>query len=83
MSAQSRGFDERSKPAEIVWSHTLTWAPRVPRSVDWTRGVPQPRPGLAVNPSFTVSRTHSAWTAMSDDTTYLSRLPQLDQRLAD
>jgi hypothetical protein len=34
--------------------------------------------GLAVNPAFTVSRTHRAWTAMSDDTTYLA---QLERRL--
>ena len=77
MSAQSRGFDERSKPAEIVWSHTLTWAPRVPRSVDWTRRVPQPRPvSRSTRPS--PSPAHSAWTAMSDDTTYLA---QVERRL--
>jgi hypothetical protein len=34
--------------------------------------------GLAVNPAFTVSRTHRGWTAMSDDTTYLA---QLERRL--
>jgi TolB-like protein/tetratricopeptide (TPR) repeat protein/DNA-binding winged helix-turn-helix (wHTH) protein len=32
--------------------------------------------GLALNPTFTVSRADSAWTAMSDDTTYLVQLRQ-------
>jgi tetratricopeptide (TPR) repeat protein len=30
--------------------------------------------GLALNPSFAVSPTRAAWTAMSDDKTYLARL---------
>jgi TolB-like protein/class 3 adenylate cyclase len=30
--------------------------------------------GLALNPSFAVSPTRAAWTAMSDDKTYLTRL---------
>ena len=30
--------------------------------------------GLALNPSFTVSRARAAWTAMSDDPTYLAGL---------
>ena len=30
--------------------------------------------GLAFNPSFTVSRARAAWTAMSDDPTYLAQL---------
>jgi TolB-like protein/class 3 adenylate cyclase len=30
--------------------------------------------GLALNPSFTVSRARAAWTAMSDDPTYLAQL---------
>ena len=37
------------------------------------------RAGLALNPTFTVSRAHAAWTAMSDDPTYLAQLePILD-----
>jgi len=32
------------------------------------------RSGLALNPAFTVSRARSAWTAMSDDPTYLTQL---------
>ena len=30
--------------------------------------------GLALNPAFTVSRARAAWTAMSDDPTYLTTL---------
>jgi TolB-like protein/class 3 adenylate cyclase len=33
--------------------------------------------GLALNPTFTVSRAHAAWTAMSDDATYLTQLEPL------
>jgi TolB-like protein/class 3 adenylate cyclase len=35
--------------------------------------------GLALNPAFTVSRAHAAWTAMSDDPTYLAQLEPLLQ----
>jgi len=30
--------------------------------------------GLALNPAFAVSRARAAWTAMSDDPTYLAQL---------
>jgi tetratricopeptide (TPR) repeat protein len=30
--------------------------------------------GLALNPTFAVTGFHAAWTAMSDDPTYLSQL---------
>ena len=30
--------------------------------------------GLALNPTYTVSRVRAAWTAMSDDPTYLAQL---------
>jgi Flp pilus assembly protein TadD len=30
--------------------------------------------GLALNPTFTISRAHAAWTAMSDDPTYFAQL---------
>ena len=30
--------------------------------------------GLALNPAFTISRTRAAWTAMSDNPTYLAQL---------
>ena len=30
--------------------------------------------GLALNPAYTVSRVHAAWTARSDDPTYLAQL---------
>jgi hypothetical protein len=29
--------------------------------------------GLALNPTFTVTRFHATWAAMSDDPTYLSQ----------
>jgi TolB-like protein/class 3 adenylate cyclase/Tfp pilus assembly protein PilF len=35
------------------------------------------RAGLALNPTFTISRAHAAWTAMSDDPTHLARLEHL------
>jgi hypothetical protein len=35
--------------------------------------------GLALNPAFAISRARAAWTAMSDDPTYLAQLePVLD-----
>jgi Flp pilus assembly protein TadD len=38
--------------------------------------------GLALNPAFTISRARAAWTAMSDDPTYLAQLePVLDGML--
>ena len=33
--------------------------------------------GLALNPAFTISRARAAWTAMSDDPTYLAQLEPL------
>jgi hypothetical protein len=33
--------------------------------------------GLALNPAFTISRARSAWTAMSDDPTYLAQTERL------
>jgi hypothetical protein len=36
--------------------------------------IPQPRAGIAINPSFTVSRARVNWTALSGDPTYLSQL---------
>ena len=30
--------------------------------------------GLALDPAFTISRVRAAWTAMSDDPTYLAQL---------
>jgi hypothetical protein len=30
--------------------------------------------GLALNPAFSISRVRAAWTAMSDDPTYLAGL---------
>jgi hypothetical protein len=30
--------------------------------------------GIAINPSFTVSRARVNWTALSDDPTYLAQL---------
>ena len=37
------------------------------------------REGLALNPTFTVSRARARWTAWSDDPTYLAQLePMLE-----
>ena len=74
MTAQSRGFDERSKSAEIIWSHTLNLAAARAQLGRLDEARSSAKAGLAVNPTFTVSRTHSAWTAMSDDTTYLAQV---------
>ena len=38
------------------------------------RGAFAVKAGLALNPTFTISRAHATWTAMSDDPTYLARL---------
>jgi tetratricopeptide (TPR) repeat protein len=37
--------------------------------------------GLAINPSFTVSRARTNWTALSDDTTYLAQLEPIFEGL--
>jgi TolB-like protein len=37
--------------------------------------------GLALNPAFTVSRAREAWTAMSDDPTYLAQLEPIFEGL--
>jgi hypothetical protein len=39
------------------------------------------RAGLALNPAFAVSRARAAWTAMSDDPTYLAQLEPCFQGL--
>ena len=33
--------------------------------------------GLALNPTYTVSRVRAAWTAMSDDPTYLAQIERM------
>ena len=30
--------------------------------------------GLAINPAFAISRARAAWTAMSDDPTYVAQI---------
>ena len=35
------------------------------------------RAGLALNPTFAISRARAGWTAMSDDSTYLAQLERL------
>jgi tetratricopeptide (TPR) repeat protein len=37
--------------------------------------------GLAPNPAFTISRSRAAWTAMSDDPTYLAQLESVFEGL--
>jgi hypothetical protein len=37
--------------------------------------------GLALNPSFSISRARAAWTARSDDPTYLGQLEPLFEGL--
>ena len=38
---------------------------------------PTVKAGLALNPTFSVSRARAAWTAMSDDPTYLAGLERI------
>ena len=38
--------------------------------------------GLALNPAFAISRTRAAWTAMSDDPTYLAQLEAISKACA-
>jgi tetratricopeptide (TPR) repeat protein len=37
--------------------------------------------GLALNPDFTISRTRAAWTAMSDNPTFLAQLESIFEGL--
>ena len=37
--------------------------------------------GLALDPTFTISRARAAWTAMSDDPTYLAQLESIYEGL--
>ena len=41
------------------------------------RGAFRRQAGLALNPAFSISRARAAWTAMSDDPTYLAQLEPL------
>jgi hypothetical protein len=43
-------------------------------SIDLMRRETQSKAGLALNPTFTVSRARATWTSMSDDPTYLTTL---------
>ena len=72
-SRRSRGFDGRSRPIEISRHHISRWPPPSRSSVGLTRRVPASRPA---SPSTRPSRSprRAAWTAMSDDPTYLAQL---------
>ena len=73
-SKPSCGVAERSKPIGIIPRLISTWPPP---SRGWA-GSMRPRSavksGLALNPSFTVSRAVINWTAMSDDPTHPQQL---------
>ena len=55
------------------------WPPPSRSSVDLTRRIPQSRPVSRSTRAFAISRARAAWTARSDDPTYLAQLePILD-----
>ena len=69
-----RGFDGRSRPTEIFRSHILCRAAALAQLGRLDEARSAVKAGLALNPTFTISRARAAWTAMSDDPTYLAQL---------
>ena len=72
-SKRSRGFDGRSRPTEIfrhAYFHLAAALAQLGRLDEAHSAV---KAGLALNPTYTISRVRAAWTAMSDDPTYLGR----------
>ena len=67
---------DRGQP-KLSGAHILTWPPPSRSLVDLTRRIPSVKAGLALNPAFAISRARTAWTAMSDDPTYLAGLERI------
>ena len=68
-----RGFDGRSRPTEISRIPHFVLAAALAQLGRLDEARSAVRAGLALNPSFTISRARANWTAMSDDPTYLAQ----------
>ena len=78
-SKRSRGFGGRSRPTEIIRSAYFQLAAALAQLGRLDEARSAVKAGLALNPTFTISRARASWTAMSDDPTYLAQLePILD-----
>ena len=81
MSKRSRGFDgsieaNRNHPfAYFVLAAALAQLGRLDEARSAVKA------GLALNPTFTVSRARAAWTARSDNPTYLAQLEPIFEGL--
>ena len=71
---RSRGFDGRSRPTEIFRNAYFQLAAALAQLGRLDEARSAVKAGLALNPAFTISRARAAWTAMSDDPTYLAQL---------
>jgi hypothetical protein len=52
----------------------LRWPPRWRSSVDWRRRIPPSKTGLALDPSFAVSRFRTNLVGRCDNPTFLAQL---------
>ena len=68
VSAGDRGQPKFSALAYFVLAAALAQLGRLDEARSAVKA------GLALNPTFTISRARAAWTAMSDDPTYLAQL---------
>jgi hypothetical protein len=76
LAATSRrpcGVGGRSKPTEISRTRVFCWGPHSRTSVVLTRRI-RLKTGLTLNPVFSLSRARGAWSAMSDEPTYLAQI---------
>ena len=81
-SRRSRGFDGRSRPIEIFRHAYFDLAAALAQLGRLDEAHSAVKAGLALNPIYTVSRVRAAWTAMSDDPTYLAQLERTSRRPA-
>ena len=73
-SRRSRGFDGRSRPTETIRIAYFQLAAALAQLGRLDEARSAVKAGLALNPTFTISRARAVWTAMSDDPTYLAQL---------
>ena len=69
-----RGFDGRSRPTEIFRSRIFILAAALAQLGRLDEAHSAVKAGVALNPSFTLSRARAHWTALSDDPTYLAQI---------
>ena len=80
-SRRSRGFDGRSRSTEIIRLAYFYLAAALAQLGRLDEARSAVKAGLALNPTFTVSRARASWTAMSDDPTYLAQLEPIFEGL--